>query len=291
MNWWEFLEAHPMPNHAIQDLPDVEKIAHEEWERIRNICHLNNVDLHVDYDNDYFKNVTGVLATASRTMFLIHNEWQPGAINDYNIKGSIIIKMNPYVPNGWYESSNEEGSGNCNTGYRYDIRTVIRHELIHGIGISSSIQRYNIGYHYLNKCFLTSFDHHMTTMDGTDYLNGCTFSVTRTADAYVSGVKLYNPPDFQIGSSFSHVDSSGLMYYSIPPMQCYDYDNTIYSLLNEIGARCPNPNPVDNTHDKPLSDVNVNNTVTSGSVCRNVNFSVYIIVFFILKCLIARLRI
>jgi hypothetical protein len=290
MNWWKYLESHAMTSgEATQSLPDVKKIADHEWARIKDLCHLNEVILRVEFDESYFKNknLPRVLATASRTMYLINNEWQPGAINDYNLTGSIIIKINPNVPNGWYADNNTNSEPLCNTGYRFDLRSVIRHELLHGIGISSSIQKYNIGYNTLaGNCYTTSFDHHMKTMDNKDYLQGCSLSVTRTADAYVSGIKLYNPATFKDGSSFSHTDSSGLMYYAIPPMKCFDYDFNTLNILNELGAQCPQV-PTNSNNRKLPYDVGV----TSDSLSVHMNFNVYMIVFLMLKCLMTRLQI
>ena len=290
MDWWEYLESHPISGNAVQDLPDVKKIAEHEWARIQDLCHLNDVTLHVDFDESVFQDLPRVLATASRTMYLINDEWQPGALNDLNMTGSIVIKVNPNVPNGWYVYNDTNPDQSCDTGYRFDLTTVIRHELLHGIGISSSIHKNSIGYNYADNCYITSFDHHIKTTENENYLNGCSLSVTRTADAYVSGIKLYNPATFKIGSSFSHVDSSGLMYFKIPPMKCYDYDSNVFTLLNDLGAHCPEMLTNANPYTNEIPVIKVNSTVSDAS-SRNVNFSVYIFMFLVLKCLMTRLRI
>lgn len=277
MSWWSFLEKHP--SSAVSQLPDVAEVAREEWDRLRQKCGLNDVVLDVRYDSNYFLNRRGILATASRTMFLIEGEWQSGAINQHHAIGSIVIKVNPHVPNGWYVDD-----GTCATGYRYDLRSVMRHELIHGAGISSSIRQNDAGYVYKNNCYISTFDKHIENNKGEKFLNGCALSVSRASDAYVSDVKLYNPADFKLGSSFSHTDAEGVMHYSIPPMQCLDYDTSVYAMLSELGADCGSLGVTNRPYDEPTLGV------TSGAVAQHTNFFVYIVTVMLIKCLLSRLR-
>lgn len=264
---WNYLKSHP--SNSDTPLPDVIDIAKEEWHRLKTTCHLNDVYLSVKYDYIFFANKPGVLAVASRTMFLIDNEWQSGAINRYNAKGVIDIKINPFVPNGWYDDSD----GRCRTGYRYDLRTVVRHELVHGAGISSSVRGDSAGYVYGEKCYATAFDHKIVNDEGEAVVHGCAVSETRS-DMYVSNVKLYNPPQFRNGSSFSHAEGHGLMHFSIAPMTCIDYDTDSFRMLNGVGASCDGANFI--------------NAYTNGTENRYSNFYVYILLLVTIKCLMCR---
>lgn len=267
MDLWNFLESHPMHSEQ-QQLPDVYKIALEEWLRLKHICRLNDVQLIVDYDADYFLHRKGVLAVASRTMFLIDNVWTSGALNSYGAKGSIIIKVNPFVPNGWYVDD-----GSCNIGYRYDLRSVLRHELVHGAGFSSSVTDTSVGYEYAGKCFPTTFDQNIILKNGNSFVNGCTLTESRASDVFIGDVQLYNPPTFLAGSSFSHTHDNGVMFFSVPPMTCIDFDKNAFSVLNSLGARCPNYDSV-STHYTTIS------SASYGTV-----LNLYILfLFIIIKC-------
>ena len=149
---WQYLEQHPAK--AVQ-VPDVQTVANEVWNEINSLCSLNPVELRVQYNFVKFSKPEYhyVLATASRTMFLIDNKLQSGALNKYNLTGSIYIDINPYVPNGW-----NVDTGVCNIGNHYDLRTVLRHEILHGIGISSSITPDRVGYSIGDFCYPYAFD-------------------------------------------------------------------------------------------------------------------------------------
>ena len=122
---WHYLEQHPVEK---SEEADVEKVAQEVWSEINSLCDLNPVEIHAEYNYEKFRKpeYSYALATASRTMFLIDKQWRSGALNKYNMTGSIHIDVNPYVPNGW-----NVDSGVCNVGQHYDLRTVLRHEILH----------------------------------------------------------------------------------------------------------------------------------------------------------------
>ena len=73
------MEQHPA---KAVEVPDVQKIANEVWNEINSLCSLNPVEIHASYNYEKFSNpgYEYVLATASRTMFLIDNAWQSGAL-------------------------------------------------------------------------------------------------------------------------------------------------------------------------------------------------------------------
>jgi len=229
---WHYLEQHPA--EAVE-VPDVQKIAYEVWNEINSLCSLNPVELRVQYNFVKFSKPQYhyVLATASRTMFLIDNKLQSGALNKYNLTGSIYIDINPYVPNGW-----NVDTGYCDIGNHYDLRTVLRHEILHGIGISSSITPDSVGYSFGDFCYPYAFDTLMLTSSGEKVVSGCHLMTELHSDKYVGGVKLYNPDRFRIGSSLSHTDRPGILFYGIPSRQCLHFDHASLNMLNALGAHC-----------------------------------------------------
>jgi hypothetical protein len=222
------LEAHPSP---ALPLPDVKEIAEEEWRNIMSLCGLNGVVLDVEYDAASFHFLRGALAMTSRTMFLIKGKFVSGALSRFT--GSIVIRVNPDVPNGWFVDD-----GNCNIGYHYDLRSVIRHELLHGIGVSSSIGPGGIGYMVGKTCYPTMFDTLIEDAHGQSVVQGCALQTGIQGDMFVDGIKLFNPIPFLEFSSLSHYDKRGVMWYRIPHSTCLDYDLDALSMVNAIGGNC-----------------------------------------------------
>ena len=229
---WAYLKAHP---EAASSTPNVPRIAQALWNEMRDACDFNEVTIDADYDYSIFsiEPYKNVLAFASRTMWLINNTWVSTALaGDNRLKGSIHIRVNPYVPNGWYEDD-----GSCNIGNRFDLKSVLRHELLHGVGLSSSIYPPTVGYYINDKCYPFKMDTKITDSEGNFIIDGCNITTSTTIRMYVNNVELYNPSQFQEGSSFSH-STKGLMFYAIPSRQCLHVDDTALRMLNGIGAQC-----------------------------------------------------
>ena len=233
MKGWSYISNHPQQSMGN---PDIVAITNEVWEEINQYCNLNDVILDVQYDDGTIGD-RPILAYASRTLFLEDGVWRSGALNSQGHLGSIRIRINPSVPNGWYVDD-----GTCQTGYRYDLRTVLRHEIAHGIGVSSSITPNSVGYYYGKECHPTMFDTLIKDEFDESIVSACSHSHSVGDKAYVDSVQLYNPTLFNQGSSYSHTHDSGLMYYAIYPMECHDFDANTFQLLNAIGANCTIPN-------------------------------------------------
>lgn len=260
MSQWHYLEQHPAAAVEV----DIEKIAEEVWNEINSLCDLNPVDIRVSFNHEKFSKPSYhyVLATASRTMFLIDNKLQSGALNRYGLTGEIIIDVNPYVPNGW----NVDGGG-CNIGNHYDLRSVLRHEILHGIGISSSITPDKVGYSFGDYCYPYAFDTAMRTSSGSKVVSGCHLLTELHSDMYVGGVGLYNPDRFSVGSSLSHADRPGLLFYGIPARQCLHFDDASLTMLNALGGKCVISTPIG---------------VTSGATATSL-WGIYIALFLCIK--------
>ena len=285
MNGWKYLQSHPQ---SATSTPDLQQIAGEVWEEINKDCHLNNVILDVQYDDGVIGD-RPILAYASRTLFLDGSVWRSGALNSFGHLGSIRIRVNPVVPNGWYVDD-----GTCQSGYRYDLRTVLRHEIAHGIGVSSSITPDSVGYYYGTECYPTMFDSLVRDESNQSVVSACSHSHTVGTPAYINNIKLYNPPAYNAGSSYSHTDDKGLMWYAIEPMQCVGFDENTMQLLNAIGAQCdipdvyitmsPSPSPsLPSTSPSP-SETPFSNELSQATQDTPF-FALYILVFVLVKCL------
>lgn len=249
LSQWQYLEQHPAEQ---ADAPDINKVVMEVWNELNSLCSLNHVNIIAKYDYEKFNtsDYRYVLATASRTMFLINNEWQSGALNQYNLTGDIYIDVNPYVPNGW-----NVDEGGCNIGNHYDLRTVLRHEILHGVGISSSITPDSVGYSVGDYCFPYEFDNEIRTNTGDRVVSGCHLLTELRSEMYVGGLELYHPDRFRVGSSLSHTNQRGLMFFGIPSRECLHFDDASLTMLNSIGGQCYISQPIGITSSAPDTSI------------------------------------
>ncbi len=218
-----------------QALPDVAQIAEDIWFEVKHLCNLNSVKLNVAYDWKIFQEprYTSILAYASRTMWLINDEWVSTALTGHDdLDGYIRIRVNPYVPNGWFVDD-----GNCNIGNHFDLKTVLTHEILHGVGLSSSLRENSIGYIHNEICYPLQFDNNIQTEDGVKVVQGCNLTTVATGELYMNNVQLFNPETFISGSSYSHT-TKGLMYAYIPARTCLGLDRESVAMMEGLGAEC-----------------------------------------------------
>lgn len=236
---WTMLKSH---RERVLPQPNLTEVADEVWQEISELCNLpSEVVMDVGYDGQNDETAIigerSILAYASRTMYVENDYMRSTMFSPYaSYYEGIMIRLNPNVPNGWYVSQ----EGECNTGYRYDMKTVLRHEFLHGIGITSSIRDgYNVGYSLSGGCYPTHFDTLMHDWNGNPVISGCSFVGEHGAPIYVNGVELYHPSEYEGGSSFSHHATAGhLMHSSIPPMTCLELGFKEYKLLQAMGVYC-----------------------------------------------------
>lgn len=274
---WESLQSTP---EAALPLPDLEQAVQDTWFEFKSSCNINSVVLNVHYDHDLFTQLPylNTLAVADRTMWLIDGVWTPAALLPEHLRylgGSIDIKINPYVPNGYY---NDDGT--CQIGNHFDLKTILRHEFLHGIGVSSSFKILNgtedVGFPTTSGgCYPFTMDLAMRTANDEEVISGCTIqsSISIQDDLFVNGVEIYNPDTYDAGSSYHHAAlPNTLIYYGIPARKCMYVGQTERALLEAIGAGC-------------TGNFVVVDTPPSGASRESPNFYVFILLVVILKCL------
>ena len=280
LSQFESLRSTP---EKVLPLPDLERVVQDVWSEFTTSCNINSVVLNVHYDYDLFSqlNYLNTLAVADRTMWLINGVWTPAALLPENLRylgGSIDVKLNPYVPNGYYLDD-----GTCQIGNHFDLKTILRHEFLHGIGVSSSLKILNgaedVGYPTsTGGCYPFTMDLRMQTASGEQVVSGCTIqsNVSILDDLYVNGVEIYNPSTYDPGSSYHHAAiSNTLIYYGIPARKCMYIGQTEKALLEGIGAEC-------------TGNFAVVNTTPSGASRDTPNFSLFILVAILTICLMIR---
>ena len=228
MNGWDYLLAHPSSS---SNLPDLQAVTAEVFEEMRRLCGIPSTTLDVQYDDGTIGDAP-ILAYARRTMFLKNDVWTPGVLS-YPSLGEIVIRVNPNVPNGWFVDD-----GACRIGYQYDLKTVLRHELLHGFGLASSVTATGMGYVQNGECHPTLFDAVMQDAHGESATHECSLLVDRSAPVFVGGVQLYTPEEHQPGSSYSHHAGGGLLNAAIQPRQCLYVEQRQVDMLRSIGIEC-----------------------------------------------------
>ena len=230
---WDEAVQHPQtPTHVT--LNDVRQMADEVWDELSTECNMRkDVNIYVAMD------VTqpGVLAYTARTLILNSSTWKPSVMFDYS-GTDIEVHVNPNVPNGWYMNDG------CNTGWRYDLRTVMRHELLHGAGLSSSIREkdnaYTVGYSttWGDECYPTFYDTQLES-NGVPAVHGCSYHPTGM-EVYLAGRRIYAPDAYRSGSSFSHHTEEGLLQWQLRPTTCLTLGHAEYDMLEGMGYNCSN---------------------------------------------------
>ena len=238
----EVLIKHPMNISKLSN-QELQWTANEEWNKIVGLCPLldSGASLSVSFDNSLIG--TDTLAWAAMTTVQVDNAWVSSLATQKFSSYDFIIGVNPEPPNGWYTNSNCEG-----ISYQYDLRTVLRHELIHGLGVGSSLRYssfsgWRVGYYdSYGLCHPRLYDTKIKDKNGNNIVQGCNvLKNPQGTSLYVGGVQLYNPYSFQQGSSFSHHNYiNELMYFSLPWGTCLNLQAQEIKMLHEVNVNCVN---------------------------------------------------
>jgi len=239
----EELKKHPMKAENVT-ADQLQWVITEEWMKfINDECENLDAGARISAFFDYTLVGTNTLAWASYTAILIDGVWTPAiATTDYS-GYDFIMGVNPEPPNGWHIEDNCD-----NIGYRYDLRTVLRHEMIHGLGVGSSITKngvWRVGYNFEGNCYPTKYDTLIKDYSGNNVVEGCTLKQELDdTRLYVNGVRLYNPSTFSQGSSISHhTYPDELMFWRLPAMKCISLGVSEIKMLEALDIPCLlNPN-------------------------------------------------
>lgn len=235
---WIFLESHPIQNKQYLDQNRLNEIVASEWETMIKMCPTLDRYANIQaYFDDSLKD-TSTLAWASQTMYLKYDGiWHPALSNMFYSGYDFTIGVNPEPPNGWYD-------GDCSDiSYRYDLRSVIRHEILHGVGLGSSVEfrdnQWNVGHYQSGLCFPRLYDTLITDENGDKVVNRCEIQDISNKKLFLGDIELYHPQNFNGGSSISHHNYPGkLFYYRTTPMQCLYVSKYEISMLSSLGVDC-----------------------------------------------------
>jgi hypothetical protein len=114
-----------------------------------------------------------------------------------------------------------------------DIKSVILHEILHGVGFVSTIGS-------LKMAIPIKYDLLLVDVHNNTLVDGNTFTGTFGQKVYIDGIRIYNPLEFEEGISLRHVHSnfqvmSGFMSHT----HCrQELDASSQHILNKLGYDC-----------------------------------------------------
>jgi len=208
----------------------------EEWSNMVSMCPTLDPDAKINayFDSDLVGSST--LAWAAHTIVLKDNVWQPSLTTLEYAGYDFTIGVNPAPFNGWHVSSVCSG-----ISWRYDLRTVLRHEMIHGMGFGTSINGAGLTGHYSRStCYPRIYDSVIEDEDGNRILDGCTLQRDISMiNLYINGVQLFNPYFFMPGSSISHHTTyNALMFWQLHYGECLGIGTPEIKILSAVGTQC-----------------------------------------------------
>lgn len=251
---WDYLGMHNVENKISTTNIDLDAVVNEEWSYIRSKFHCIPTTPKINIKFDEGISDTRILAYASSNLHLNSRKvWVSQLFEAYlqnrnssmSFYSDITIRVNPTVPNGWYLSSSSAAS--CeDISYRFDLRTVLRHEILHGFGFASSIKQSNgkwsVGYRFQNNeslCYPSLYDTVIRDENNNSIVSGCNISDITNKKLFINDVQLYNPSSYKQGSSVSHHNiENNLMYFSLPAQKCIDIGEYEEKVLEGLGVRC-----------------------------------------------------
>lgn len=160
-----------------------------------------------------------VLGWASRTELLSHGVWSGALATKEGVRlatemgvvslGTLKVARQP--PGGWFRGHESV----CN--YRFRLEDVLLHELIHLLGVSSSVRKLEdgslaVGSEYMGTCFPGAFDRKIADENGNLMVGTkCEFTGSLNQPLFVNGARLFAESDsgnFVQGTSLSHLMST-----------------------------------------------------------------------------------
>ena len=249
---WEMISKMHVNNAVKASDINLTKIVDETWSELVTNCSALPSQPRINIFFDYSIENTTILAYASQTLHLNSDAVWVSTIYDSMKKNrdatpgtayDMSIGFNPNPPNGWFVEND------CtNISYRYDLRTVLKHELLHGIIFAGSVREYNnkwiVGYNSFGVCYPRLYDTKIQFSDNSSILNvnkSCNLRTERFPGyaLYIDGIELYHPYSYRSGSSISHHNYyNRLMYPSISPMTCLNLEHEEGVILAKLGLEC-----------------------------------------------------
>lgn len=214
---------------------ELEYIIMNEYRKISSKCNVKK-QVQINIAMDSYLLDTDVLAYAN-TQYILNNGVWVSSVMDPSYTGTdMVIRVNPKPTNGWHTKNTCD-----DIYYRYNLPTVLRHELLHAMGLISTIyfsETWQVGNSY-GTCYPSIYDTLVRDISGNRIVNNCHVQNISGKQLFLGEVELFNPKQFEFGSSLSHHNHlNQLMYWKLTHDTCLEIGAYETAMMNTIGIEC-----------------------------------------------------
>lgn len=137
---------------------------------------------------------------------------------------SFKIEFNPRFQ--WWD-----GSCASKPSSYYDLKSTMIHEVLHGVGYMSTIDSDK-------SAWPTNFDLLLRDREGEIVVKDGHFTGNMGDVLHIDNIRMYNPKQYNPGSSFSHEDTSGRLMSHAQTGCTPHFDKNSMIILNHLGYGC-----------------------------------------------------
>ena len=154
------------------------------------------------------------------------------------VLGYTIVNFIGQNPTNYYSVLNSgfdwhDGPCSEKPGHSFDVKTVVLHEVMHGIGFLSTIDQ-------SKTAFPIKYDLLLADSGNNKLVDSNIFTGDFGQPVYIDGVRIYNPVQFDEGTSLSHLDDMGrtMSGYMSHGHCLQEPDHRSQQVLNQLGYGC-----------------------------------------------------
>jgi hypothetical protein len=207
-----------IPNHGLRssisnNKTDLTPIIDQVVSELRSACvNMPTLDYSVSW---------GELSSNTLASTWTYFRW---GIDSWVPSNSFKVQFNPRFQ--WWD-----GPCGSKPGSYYDLKSTMIHEVLHGVGYMSTIDS--------NKtAWPSNFDLLLRDDTGERVVKDGRYTGNLGDRVYIDHIQMYNPRQYNSGSSFSHEDSSGFLMSHAQTRCTPHFDKNSRIILNRLGYGC-----------------------------------------------------
>lgn len=197
---------------------------HQTFARLQQDCPIPDASYTI-YNEP---NISSSSLAYTTTWFFPGDPYYPAIQEPSYVGHDFEIAVNPHI-SWWIGSCELKPHG------AYDLQTVLLHEILHGVGILSTIGPDK-------STFPAIYDTSLRDNNNQPVVHGSLYTGSFGQTLHINHVNIYNPTTYTPGSSFSHYTHNGVMQPWQDSSTCIRHiDNDVKKLLRAIGYPCAVP--------------------------------------------------
>ena len=207
-----------VPDHGLRSTlsnedTDLKPFIDESVSELRNVCrNLPELDYSVSWD----ELSSNTLATTWTYFRWGGESWVPS--------NSFTVQFNPRFQ--WWD-----GPCSSKPSSHYDLKSTMIHEVLHGVGYMSTIDSDK-------SAWPSNFDLLLRDSKGSKVIKDGHYTGSLGDRVYIDHIRMYNPSQYNSGSSFSHEHRDGLLMSHAQTRCTPHLDKNSIVILNRLGYDC-----------------------------------------------------